>query len=68
MKRILIVTQEYHLYRAIYIAEKLGMEAIGVRADLRTYQKQFLRELREIPARFKDVYSALRQPAPKYAS
>lgn len=68
MKRILIVTQEYHLYRAIYIAEKLGMEAIGVRADLRTYQKQLLRELREIPARFKDVYSALRQPAPKYAS
>ncbi len=66
MKRILIVTQEYHLYRALYIAEKLGMEAFGVSADLQTYQKQFMRDLREIPARLKDVYCALRQPAPQY--
>jgi SanA protein len=28
--RIIIVTQKYHLYRALYIAEKLGLEAYGV--------------------------------------
>ncbi|MBQ9760157.1 MAG: YdcF family protein [Clostridia bacterium] len=66
MKRILIVTQAYHLYRALYVAGKLGMEAYGVSADLRTYSKQFFRELREIPARLKDVYFSLIQPKPEY--
>ena len=65
-KSLVIVTQEYHLYRALYIAEKLGIEAYGVHADLQTYQKQALMDLREILARCKDVYFALVQPAPKW--
>ena len=32
-KKIIIVSQEYHLYRAIYIAHALGLEAYGVSAD-----------------------------------
>ena len=32
-KRVVIVTQEYHLYRALYLAEQLGIEAYGVSAD-----------------------------------
>lgn len=55
-KRILIVTQEYHLYRALYIAEKLGLEADGVAADLRPYEKQLLWSFREVFARCKDVF------------
>ena len=35
-KKVVIVTQEYHLYRALYVAEELGMEAYGVAADTRT--------------------------------
>ena len=54
-KRVLIVTQKYHLYRALYIAEKLGIEAVGVDSDLRTYKKQLKYDLREILARVKDV-------------
>ena len=54
-ERIVIVTQEYHLYRALYIAEKLGLEAVGVSADLRSYAGQSLRDVREIAARAKDV-------------
>ena len=54
-KRVLIVTQKYHLHRALYIAEKLGIEAFGVSADLRTYGKQLKYDLREILARVKDV-------------
>ena len=54
-KRVLIVTQEYHLYRALYIAQKLGIEAYGISADLRTYRKQVQYDLREILARLKDV-------------
>ena len=54
-KRVLIVTQKYHLHRALYIADKLGIEAKGVSADLRTYTKQTKYDLREIFARIKDV-------------
>lgn len=55
-ERILIVTQEYHLPRALYIAEKFGMEAYGVSADLRPYLAQVKYDLRELFARVKDVY------------
>ena len=53
-EKIVIVTQEYHLYRALYIAKALGIEAYGVHADLRTYRGQGYRDLREHFARFKD--------------
>jgi len=61
--RILIVTQSYHLYRALYLAEKAGLEAYGVSADLRTYRGQIKYDLREIAARCKDVYYAEKRPA-----
>ena len=53
-KRVIIVTQEYHLYRALYIAEQMGFDAFGVSADVRSYRGQTYRELREILARCKD--------------
>ena len=55
-KRVLIVTQKYHLYRALYIAEKMGIEAYGISADLRSYRKQLQYDLREVLARLKDVF------------
>lgn len=65
-KKILIVTQEYHLYRALYIAEALGMEAYGVFADYRGYSGQTARDIREILARNKDFLTAIFQPSPTY--
>ena len=65
-ERVIIVTQEYHLHRALYIAQSLGIEAWGVKADLRTYAGQGMRELREIAARAKDVLWCALQPAPTY--
>lgn len=65
-KKVLVVTQEYHLYRALYIAEKLGIEAYGVSADLRTYAGQYKRDLREILARNKDFVMAFIKPEPTY--
>ena len=56
------MTQNYHLYRALYIAEKMDVEAYGVGADLRPYSGQFKYEVREIFARCKDVVYALKQP------
>jgi len=64
--KILIVTQDYHLYRALYIADALGVEAYGVGADYHTYVGQFMREAREILARVKDCATALLQPKPTY--
>ncbi|MBR3879607.1 MAG: YdcF family protein [Clostridia bacterium] len=52
---VVVITQRYHLYRALYIAEDAGIEAVGVSADLRPYRNQFVRELREILARVKDM-------------
>ena len=65
-KKIIIVTQEYHLYRAIYIAQQLGLEAYGVSSDYRNYTNQFSRELREILARVKDFASCIFLPEPTY--
>lgn len=64
--KILIVTQQYHLYRALYVAEALGVEAYGVSADYRTYVGQTMRDIREILARNKDFFTALFQPEPTY--
>ena len=65
-KKIIIVTQGYHLYRAIYIAEQLGMEAYGVAADYRGYYGQTKREVREMLARVKDFGTAVFKPKPTY--
>jgi vancomycin permeability regulator SanA len=65
-EKIIIVTQEYHLYRALYIAERLGLEAYGVDADHRTYWGQTSREIREILARVKDFVNTLFWPEPTF--
>ncbi len=64
--KVLIVTQEYHLYRALYIAGALGVDAYGVAADYRTYAGQTEREVREILARCKDFAKAIFLPEPTY--
>ena len=65
-ERVLIVTQEYHLHRALYIAKQLGVEAYGVNADYRTYHGQFMRDVREILARCKDVAKTTFRVPPTY--
>ncbi len=52
---IVIVTQKYHLYRAIYIAEQLGIEAHGVASNPREYSGQVFRDAREVLSRAKDL-------------
>lgn len=65
-KKIIIVTQEYHLYRAIYIAKSLGLDAYGVASDPRQYVGQNYREAREILARYKDFFNVIIKPKPTY--
>lgn len=65
-KKIIIITQKYHLYRSLYIANSLGLEAYGVKADLRKYIGQSYRELREVIARDKDCIKCIFKPKSKY--
>lgn len=53
-KKIIIITQPYHLPRALYIARSLGLEAYGYEAYLPLYPKQIIWSLREVAARNKD--------------
>ena len=54
LKKIVAVTQTYHLYRAMYIARDFGMEVKGASADLDIYSGQLYRDCREVAARIKD--------------
>ncbi len=62
----IIVTQQYHLYRALYIASSFGLDAHGVSADLREYGGQGMRDVREVFGRCKDVLSCIFKPSPTY--
>lgn len=67
-RKVLIVTQEYHLYRAVYIARKIGLDAYGCSADLRNYAGQTMQYCREFIARGKDSLFVFLSPAPKYGT
>ena len=64
--KIIIVTQGYHLYRALYIAQALGMDAYGVASDYRRYANQSGMDLREMLARVKDFGMCIVKPEPTY--
>ena len=64
--KILIVSQKYHLHRAIYVATKLGMTAYGLDSALTSYGKQPYYSFREFFARIKDMICSEMQPNPKY--
>ena len=65
-KSILIVTQEYHLYRALYIANGLDIEAYGLNADIRDFRNQPYYDFREYLARNKDFIKVIFKPEPTY--
>lgn len=65
-KKIVIVTQTYHLYRAVFVARALGLDAYGVATDPKEYGGQAYRELREMMARSKDVLYCLTKPRPTF--
>ncbi|HCF51302.1 MAG TPA: hypothetical protein DER60_13535 [Syntrophomonas sp.] len=59
VKKVIIITQEYHLLRAVFIARELGLEAYGVASDKHDYgQVMAAYEVREMAARNKDFWLA----------
>lgn len=65
-EKMVIVTQKYHLYRALYIAKRLGTEAYGADAALHEYKGEYINEAREFAARIKDFVVSIYKPFPKY--
>ena len=65
-KKIVIVTQKYHLSRALYLAREMGLEAKGVACDRSVLAGQAKRDAREVLARGKDYFFALLRPMPTY--
>ncbi|PKM81166.1 MAG: hypothetical protein CVU89_10300 [Firmicutes bacterium HGW-Firmicutes-14] len=66
VKTAVIVTQEFHLPRALYIARKIGLEASGVPADKRTYAGENYLQFREFLARTKAVAQVALHMKPRY--
>jgi vancomycin permeability regulator SanA len=66
VSRMIIVTQKYHLFRALKIADALGIEAKGVSSDQRKYAGRYYRELREVLARDKDLVKCILKPEPVF--
>lgn len=65
-QRVIIVSQKYHLYRAVYDARQLGLDAWGVPAEDIAYYGQAYRGAREVLARCKDVVYCLFRPLPTF--
>jgi len=67
LESAVLVTQDFHLPRALFTCRSLGVQAVGVTADLRPYTRRSLgwSTLREIPATIVALLDVIRrQPAP----
>jgi SanA protein len=52
VRKAILISQRFHLPRAVYIARRIGIQAIGVSSDIQRYKKSSLVwwHLRELPA------------------
>lgn len=68
VRKVIIVTQGYHFYRAVYIARALGLEAYGVAADGpdHSFLSDLRNQVRESLARVKDFVICIIEPEPTY--
>lgn len=64
VEKTLIITQKYHLYRAVYNARKLGIDAYGYYREEKIYSVK--NDIREAAARVKDFFYCIEKPKPTY--
>lgn len=63
-KKLIAVTQQYHLYRTVYLGKSLDIDISGVSSEHFNYGGMIHREVREILARAKDIFTSLLKPKP----
>lgn len=66
VQEALIITQKFHLPRALYFAKHLDIEALGCEADLNEYRNIEEMKKREVLARVKAWFSVVCGAKPKY--
>lgn len=65
-RRVIVVTQQFHLSRAVWCSRALGMEAEGVAADRHLYRGIAWLHLRELASRTKALVDVTRRRAPRH--
>ncbi|MBO4395595.1 MAG: YdcF family protein [Eubacterium sp.] len=67
VKTCIIVTQEYHMYRSVYIARSVGLNACGYVSDIHVDELKYIPlEMREFLARVKAFFDVIIKPDPEY--
>lgn len=66
VESMVVVTQSYHLHRALYGCKRLNIRALGAASDQKIYKGQNMRELREVMARDKDFVKWIFKPQPTF--
>ncbi len=64
----IIATQRFHLERALFIADKVGMQTFGYATDPRLYNSEMYMLVREMGARLKAVYETRTGAIPRHSS
>ena len=66
-KKVVIITQKYHMYRALYLANQLDLDAVGIVAnDIPQKFIMLKNEIREILSRDKNFFKGIIKPKSKY--
>ena len=66
VEEAIMVTQEYHLERALFLGQKMGISSVGYAADKGSYQLARKNEIREQLALVKSVVDVSRRRKPKF--
>lgn len=66
VKKVNLITQEFHLSRAIYLCEKMWLECVGTKADLHKYLWETRNNFREFFARVKSFIDITTHKKPKF--
>jgi vancomycin permeability regulator SanA len=67
VRSALIVTQEFHLARSVYTAQTLGLDCVGVVADIQPYGDETRNRMREWLARGKAIFQLhISHPEPRF--
>ena len=66
VEQAILVTQKFHLARALFLCNALGLDGVGVEANNRVYLKRslFFWNLRELPATLTAFADILTRPQP----
>lgn len=56
LRQVIVVTQKFHLPRALYICDQLGMEVLGYAADKGELEDRSANEFREFLARIQSFF------------